>query len=68
MGLKESWEPDWKNPDIDLYVIINVYNRGEKAKYGYGFQQCVLTFPTEEMRDIFYENFKDLIETCKELL
>ena len=27
-----------------------------------------LQFPTEEIRDIFYENFKDLIEKCKELL
>ena len=29
---------------------------------------CGLSFPTEEMRDAFYENFKDLIEQCKELL
>ena len=28
----------------------------------------LLTFPTEEMRHEFYENFKDLIEQCKELL
>ena len=27
-----------------------------------------LAFPTEEMRDAFYENFKELIEECKELL
>ena len=68
MGLGKSWEPDYKNPDIDLYVIINIYNQVEKAKYGYGFQQCVFTFPTAEMRDAFYDNFKDLIEQCKELL
>ena len=67
-GLGKPWEPDYKNPDIDLYVIINIYNRVEKAKYGYGFQHCVLTFPTEEMRDAFYENFKSEIESCKELL
>jgi hypothetical protein len=29
---------------------------------------CVLVFPTEEMRDAFYVNFKNLIEQCKELL
>ena len=29
---------------------------------------CILTFPTKEMRDAFYENFKELIEQCKELL
>ena len=28
----------------------------------------ILAFPTEEMRDAFYNNFKDLIEQCKELL
>ena len=28
----------------------------------------LLVFPTKEIRDIFYENFKDLIEQCKELL
>ena len=28
----------------------------------------ILVFPTKEMRDAFYENFKDLIEECKELL
>ena len=28
----------------------------------------ILVFPTEEMRDAFYENFKELIEQCKELL
>ncbi len=68
MGLGKPWEPDYKNPDIDLYVIINIYNQVEKAKYGRGFQQCVLTFPTAEMQDIFYENFKKEIEECKELL
>ena len=28
----------------------------------------LLVFPSEEMRDAFYDNFKDLIEKCKELL
>lgn len=28
----------------------------------------ILIFPTEEIRDIFYENFQDKIEECKELL
>ena len=28
----------------------------------------ILSFPTKEMRNVFYENFKDLIEQCKELL
>lgn len=68
MGLGKPWQPDYTNPDIDLYVIINIYNRPKKARYGYGFQHCIFTFPTEEMRDAFYKNFKELIEQCKELL
>lgn len=68
MGLGKPWKPDYKNPDIDLYVIINIYNQVEKAKYGYSFQQCVFTFPTPEMRDAFKENFDPDIEFCKELL
>lgn len=68
MGLGKPWEPDNNNPDIDLYVIINIYNRAEKATYGYGFQQCVFAFPTKEMRDAFLENFKELIEGCMCLL
>ena len=68
MGLGKPWKPDYENPDIDLYVIINIYNRVEKEKYGYGFQHCIFTFPTEEMRDAFYENFKEEIKICKELL
>jgi hypothetical protein len=30
--------------------------------------RAILIFPTKEMRDAFYDNFKDLIEQCKELL
>ena len=29
---------------------------------------ALFVFPTAEMRDAFYENFKELIEQCKELL
>ena len=29
---------------------------------------AILAFPTEEMRDIFYKNFKKDIEKCKELI
>lgn len=28
----------------------------------------ILIFPAEEMRDVFYENFKSEIESCKEFL
>ena len=68
MGLNRPWEPYYKIPELDLYVIINIYNRVEKAKYEYGFQSCVFTIPTEEMRDAFKEIFDKDLEFCKELL
>ena len=47
--------------------LIN--NNGNIYTYEYhGSNNVLLAFPTEEMRDAFYENFKDLIEQCKELL
>lgn len=66
MGLGKPWNPDWKNTKnvkyaITLYddIITKMYLRNENV---------ILAFPTEEMRDAFYENFRDLIESCKELL
>lgn len=32
------------------------------------FYWSMLGFPIKEMRDAFYENFKELINDCKELL
>ena len=58
---------NWK-PDImygDLYCIGYDGNVITWKMQG----GCrLLVFPTEEMRDAFYENFKELIEECKELL
>lgn len=58
---------DWK-PDVmycDLYCIGYDGNVITWKMQG----GCrLLVFPTEEMRDAFYENFKELIEECKELL
>ena len=60
-----DWKPDW-NTEEDKYTIytsrdIIVRHKGWSSNY-------ILAFPTEEMRDAFYENFKELIETVKELL
>ena len=63
----KPWKPDWTDDDEDIFCIYNVigtiYSDG-----GYPSHNKILVFPTEEMRDAFYENFKDLIEQCKELL
>ena len=65
MGLGKSWEPDWNWCEYK-FCIGTIYD--EIERFHAGSQNCMLSFPTEEMRDAFYENFKDLIEQCKELL
>lgn len=65
MGLGKPWEPDW-NEATAKYTIVVIENKLEK-RYALT-QNYILAFPTIEMRDTFYENFKDLIENCKELL
>lgn len=65
MELGKPWEPDW-NDSIPKYTIVVIGN--DLVKHYTFAQNFILAFPTEEMRDIFYENFKDLIEQCKELL
>lgn len=60
-----DWKPDWLHNDIKYILDFNavtIYKDAVKRP------NYVLAFPTEEMRDAFYENFKDLIEECKELL
>ena len=68
LELGKPWKPDWNWENttklkygIALYndTITKMYLRNENV---------FLAFPTEEMRDAFYDNFNDLIECCKELL
>lgn len=65
MGLGKPWEPDWIEDSIKYTIQYGstgiVFPRESHMSRTF-------TFPTEEMRDAFYENFKDLIESCKELL
>ena len=69
MGLDKSWQPKFGkyilySIKFYLYQDSFVLHKGEYSSS----DNCILVFPTEEMRDAFYENFKDLIESCKELL
>ena len=66
MGLGKPWKPDWENDEIVKYCII--VDSGIISKQIFHNYQFILAFPTEEMRDVFYENFKSEIEQCKELL
>lgn len=65
MGLGKPWEPDLENEE--LYCIQNYNKQITISRTNTAFNK-ILIFPTGEMRDAFYDNFKDLIEQCKELL
>ena len=69
MGLDKSWKPEFGKCvlfDIKFYLYQDdfVLHKGE---YNCS-DNCILVFPTAEMRDAFYKNFKNLINQCKELL
>ena len=63
--LAGDWKPDWNDMPAK-HVLYDDNGKIVKNAFWYGKQ--ILAFPTEEMRDAFYENFKELIEECKELL
>jgi hypothetical protein len=70
MGLGKPWEPDYDS-GVDKFGIVYFDNTIMKtcaiARWERHLNK-ILEFPTAEMRDEFYENFKKLIEQCKELL
>ena len=66
MGLGKPWEPDYTK---DRYIICRLEDKILKGYRISGLvEHFILEFPTEKMRDAFYENFKELIESVKELL
>ena len=65
MGLGKPWESNWHYDEKKFN--IECYD-GEIIKDFSLLENRILAFPTAEMRDAFYENFKKEIEICKELL
>jgi hypothetical protein len=66
MGLDKPWSPNWEDntPKYSIFVYKNSICTDISIH-----ANKILVFPTKEMRDIFYKNFKEeLIEKCKELL
>ena len=61
MGLGKPWKPDWNDKKQDKHGFYH------EIKHTI-INSKVFVFPTAKMRDAFYENFKELIEECKELL
>lgn len=66
MGLGKPWKPDWNDQNINKYCLATHCNM--IVRHTNQVNSRVFSFPTSDMRDAFYENFEDLIESCKELL
>ena len=67
LGLGKPWESPLPSLFETVYYIRRKNNKIIKGSYRGGKSE-ILEFPTEKMRDAFYDNFKDLIEQCKEFL
>ena len=67
MRLGKPWEPDWNDCTQRKFGLYTLENEIRCINLQV-LKNIILVFPTEEMRDVFYEHFKDLIEQCKELL
>lgn len=65
MGFGKPWIYDISKEEFS-YAISYSYGGIQKNEIRY--KNAILIFPTKEMRDTFYENFKDLVEECKEFL
>ena len=59
-----SWKPDWED---GCYVIFTKGDGTIERDLQFGLN-AILAFPTEELRDMFYERFESEIKFCKELL
>lgn len=67
--LADDWSFKIGGNSQEVVYAITIWGTGIVKDF-YHALNCnrILVFPTEEMRDAFYENFKDLIDECKELL
>ena len=63
MGLGKPWKPSGNE---DCFIISR--SCGEVFLFENAGDCEPFEFPTREMRDAFYENFKEIINECKELL
>lgn len=63
---RNGWVPDWINDDQDKFCIE--FYRGEIYCDDYVNTGNFLSFQDAETRDLFLENFRDLIEKAKPLM
>ena len=62
-----EWKPDYENVCEPKFAIITVENKISKEGENYTVNSS-MSFPTEKMRDEFFDTFKDLLEQAKTLL
>lgn len=68
LQLRDRYNGDNKGFIYNKYnYCITFYNNGI-SKFLYRYTQEILAFRTKELRDEFYNNFKELIEIAKPLL
>ena len=63
---RQGWEPDYTDLK-EKHIIIKEFNKIE-AFWHVTRTHYFLSFQSEEIRDKFYNNFKDLIEKAKDLI
>ena len=63
-----NWEEKRKNKAMHFVIYSTLLGEVVKDTMPNCIANYLLDFPTAEMRDAFYENFKELINECKELL
>ena len=68
MGLGKPWDSTYGCGEWGYWIGYSINENKIYLQDSRILVNHTLVFPTKEMCDAFYENFKDLIEQCKELL
>lgn len=63
---RQGWTPDWNDDEQSKYSVIT--SSGKVSVDTRIVTNGILSFQSEEIRDEFLNNFKDLIEQAKELI
>ena len=66
--IADNWKEERKEKSMHYVIQSTMLGEVVKVTLPNCIANYLLDFPTEEMRDAFYENFKELIKICKELL
>lgn len=64
--IDDDWKPNFLDDELVKYCIVTCND--EVISDCCWQANAILVFRTEEIRDVFYDNFKDKIEECKCLL